>query len=152
MRFSGRECERAPYQCSHRCEFMGYIWPGYGAAKRATSIINNGSHLAMLVHQGSDPTPPYQALVIRQSATLQAKASRATGPQGVVSAPRPVRSREVIRPLQTQFYSSHPQLGQDYGQNLSQPTRPALLSAGTRLQLTEFRAGWPQGIAPLGLP
>ncbi len=33
-------------------------------------VINNGSHLAILVHQGSDPTPPYQALVIRQSATL----------------------------------------------------------------------------------
>src|SRR5271166_4088434 len=34
--------------------------------------------------RGSDPTPPYQALVIRQSATLSAKASRATGPQGVI--------------------------------------------------------------------
>jgi hypothetical protein len=46
---------------------------------RATSVINNGSHLAILVHQGSDPTPPYQALVIRQSATLLSKASKATG-------------------------------------------------------------------------
>ena len=26
--------------------------------------------LAMLVHQGNDPTLPYQALVIRESATL----------------------------------------------------------------------------------
>src|SRR5208337_4322009 len=84
MRFLGRKCGRAPHPCSHHCEFMGYVWPGDGRAMRATSVINNGSHLAILVHQGSDPTPPYQALVIRQSATLQAKASRATRPQGVV--------------------------------------------------------------------
>jgi hypothetical protein len=44
-----------------------------------TPVINSGSHLAILVHQGSDPTPPYQALVIRQSATLLSKASKATG-------------------------------------------------------------------------
>jgi len=25
MRFLGRECERAPYACSHYCEFVGYI-------------------------------------------------------------------------------------------------------------------------------
>ena len=25
MRFLGRECERAPHPCSHRCEYMGYI-------------------------------------------------------------------------------------------------------------------------------
>jgi hypothetical protein len=29
-----------------------------------------GSRLAILVYQGSDPTQPYQTLVIRQSATL----------------------------------------------------------------------------------
>jgi hypothetical protein len=29
-----------------------------------------GSRIAILIHQGSDPTQPYPTLVIRQSATL----------------------------------------------------------------------------------
>ena len=30
----------------------------------------SGSHFAILIYQGSDPTQPYPTLVIRQSATL----------------------------------------------------------------------------------
>jgi len=46
-----------------------------------------------------------------------------------------VRLREVVLPVHAQVYRIQPQFGQDYGQNLSQPTRPAWLSAVTRLQL-----------------
>jgi len=38
-------------------------------AQRATSVVA-GSHLVILVHQGSDPTQPYPTSVIRQSVTL----------------------------------------------------------------------------------
>ena len=47
------------------------VFPRQGLhSKRARTILSRccDHRLAMLVHQGSDPTPPYQALVIRESA------------------------------------------------------------------------------------
>jgi len=46
-------------------------------------------------------------------------------------APRPVRAGEVVLPLRVQFYSGHPQFGQHFGQDLSQPARPGSLPART---------------------
>jgi len=47
-------------------------WSGDGTADRCTGLpLSWGDHgLAILVYQGSDPTVPYQALVIRESARL----------------------------------------------------------------------------------
>src|SRR5271157_299603 len=94
---------------------MGYILPGNGRAKCATSVINNGSHLAILVHQGSDPTPPYQALVIRQSATLQAKALTATGPQGVVRLLGPYGHVRSFSPFKLKSTAFTPSLAKTTG-------------------------------------
>jgi hypothetical protein len=37
---------------------------------KGSPLSRQGSRLAILVYQGSDPTQPYPTLVIRQSATL----------------------------------------------------------------------------------
>jgi hypothetical protein len=50
----------------------GFFASNQGAPHERTShLFRWCDHLlAILVHQGSDPTPPYQTLVIRKSATL----------------------------------------------------------------------------------
>ncbi len=67
--------------------------------ERARTILSRfGDHLiAMLVHQGSDPTSPYQALVIRESAKL----SEGFSPIGskAFSVRRPVPAEEEPLPL-----------------------------------------------------
>ena len=60
-------CTDDPYP-AHRAAFTGAVTtvlPGQGPP-----LSGSGSRLAILVPQGSDPTPPYPTLVIRQSATL----------------------------------------------------------------------------------
>ena len=62
---------------TNKTEFLRAAW---GAALSRASGVAGGGHepsrsgcrsrLALVVHQGSDPTLPYEALVIRESATL----------------------------------------------------------------------------------
>jgi hypothetical protein len=57
-----------PRAVSGRLKVTGF--QGSRAGRQAILFRRADHRLAILVHQGSDPTPPYQAWVIRKSATL----------------------------------------------------------------------------------
>jgi hypothetical protein len=63
----------ANYAPSTGCLKDSFFKTGQGVAVEAHEPSSSrfvDHRLAILVHQGSDPTPPYQALVIRESAML----------------------------------------------------------------------------------
>ena len=92
------------------------------------------SRLAILVYQGSDPTPPYQALVIGQSAMLFF--GFAPWGQSTLFGPRPGPASEGPPPLTASILrASTPSLGQHRGKQFADQARPATPLAARRLQL-----------------
>jgi hypothetical protein len=58
-------------RCTGRSKTVFFEGQGIAVGAREPASLVGGNHLlARLVHQGSDPTLPYQALVIRESAKL----------------------------------------------------------------------------------